>query len=87
MYEILVSHEADKQYKRQDKDTKRRLNKCIDELSKDPLSGSHIKKLHGDLKGKYRYRMGDIRIVYAVNVKSKTVEIVSIKSRGDVYKR
>lgn len=26
MYEVFVSHEAEKYYKRQDKDTKRRLN-------------------------------------------------------------
>jgi mRNA interferase RelE/StbE len=87
MYEILISHEAEKLYLKQDKDTKRRLNKCIDELSQEPLSGAHIKKLHGDLKGKYRYRLGDIRIVYSVNVKNKTVEIRTIKSRGEAYKK
>jgi len=32
MYEVLISHEAEKYYKKQDKDTKRRLNKCIDNL-------------------------------------------------------
>jgi hypothetical protein len=30
MFEIFIAHEAEKYYKRQDKDTKRRLNKCID---------------------------------------------------------
>jgi len=29
MYEVLVSHEAEKYYKKQDNDTKQRLNKCI----------------------------------------------------------
>jgi len=28
MFEVLVSHEADKYYKKQDRDTKRRINKC-----------------------------------------------------------
>ena len=42
MYEVLVSHEAEKYYKKQDKDTKRRINKCIDILSKEPLFGPHI---------------------------------------------
>ena len=87
MYEVLISHEAEKYYKRQDKDTKRRLNNCIDNLSREPLSGPHIKRLHGELEGKYRYEMGDFRIVYEVNVKDKTVEIKSIGGRGDVYKR
>jgi mRNA interferase RelE/StbE len=87
MYEVLVSREAEKYYKGQDKNTKRRLNKCIDNLSKEPLSGSHIKRLHGKLEGKYRYEMGGFRIVYEINIKNKIVEIKSIGGRGDVYKR
>lgn len=87
MFEIFVSSEAEKYYKRQDKDTKRRLNKCIENISKEPLSGSHIKKLHGELEGKYRYEMGGHRIVYEVNIKDRIVEIKSIRGRGDVYKR
>lgn len=86
MYEVLISHEAEKYYKKQDKDTKRRINRCIDSLGKEPLSGPNIKRLHGKLEGKCRYRIGDIRIIYEVNTKSKTVEIKSIGGRGDVYK-
>lgn len=51
MYEVLISHEAEKQ----DKDSKRRLNKCIDNLRREPLFGQHIKKLHGELEGKHRF--------------------------------
>ena len=86
MYEVLVSHEAEKSYKKQDKNTKRRLNTCIDSLSQEPLFGPHIKKLHGDLEGLYRYEIGGMRIVYKVDPKSKTVKIKAIRSRGDVYK-
>jgi len=87
MYDVLVSHEAEKYYKKQDKDTKRRINKCIDILIKEPLFGPHIKKLHGEFEGKHRYEAGGIRIVYKVNVSHKTVEVRAIRSRGDVYKK
>jgi len=87
VFEILVSHEAEKYYKKQDRDTKRRINKCIDNLSREPLLGDHIKKLHGELEGKYRYEVGGIRMVCEVSTKSKIVEIKAIRSRGDVYKR
>ena len=87
MFEVLVSHEADKYYKKQDRDTKRRINKCIDNLSREPLFGPHIKKLHGELEGKHRYEVSGIRMVYEVNTKNKTVEIKAIRRRGDVYKR
>ena len=87
MYEVLISHEAEKYYKKQAKDTKRRINKCIDILSKEPLFGPHIKKLHGELEGRHRYEVGGIRIIYEVNVSHKTVEVRAIRSRGDVYKK
>jgi len=87
MHEVLISHEAEKYYKKQDKDTKQRLNKYIDDLGSEPLSGPHIKRLHGQLEGKYRYEVGGLRIDYEVNTKNKTVEIKAIRSRGDVYKR
>ncbi|MBI5039531.1 MAG: type II toxin-antitoxin system RelE/ParE family toxin [Nitrospirae bacterium] len=73
-------------YNRQDKDTKQRLNKCVANLSKDPLFGPHIKRLHGELQGKYRYEMGGLRVVYEVNTKNKTIEIKSIGSRGEFTK-
>jgi mRNA-degrading endonuclease RelE of RelBE toxin-antitoxin system len=87
MYDVLVSHEADKYYKKRDGDTKRRINKCVDILSREPLFGPHIKKLHGQLEGKNQYEVGGIGIVYEINTKSKTVEIKAIRTRGDVYKR
>ena len=86
MYEVSISHEAEKYYKKMDRDTKRRINKCVDILSQDPLFGRHIRRLHGELEGKHRYVVGGLRIVYEVNTKNKTVEIKAIKSRGDVYK-
>jgi mRNA-degrading endonuclease RelE of RelBE toxin-antitoxin system len=87
MYDVLVSHEAEKFYKRQDNETKRRINKAVESLSIEPLTGPHIKKLWGELGGKHRYAIGGLRIVYAVDKKSRSVRISSIRGRGDVYKR
>ena len=87
MYEVFISHEAEKYYKKLIRDTKQRINKAISTLSKEPLSGFHIKKLWGELEGKHRYALGDIRIVYEVDIKNNIVKIKAIKSRGDVYKK
>lgn len=86
MYEVFISHEAEKYYKKQDKNTKRKINRCIKILSREPLSGPHIKRLHGELEGKHRYAVGGLRIVYEVDTKNKKVEIKAIGSRGDVYR-
>lgn len=86
MYKVLISHEAEKYYKRQDKNTKQRINRCIEILSREPLTGSHIKRLHGELEGKHRYATGGLRIIYEVDTMNKTVEVKAIGRRGDVYK-
>jgi mRNA interferase RelE/StbE len=86
VYEILISREAEKYYKRQDKNTKQRINKSVEVLRREPLSGAHIKRLHGELEGKYRYALGGLRIIYEVDTKNKTVLIKTIRGRGDVYK-
>ncbi|MBI4722552.1 MAG: type II toxin-antitoxin system RelE/ParE family toxin [Candidatus Stahlbacteria bacterium] len=87
MYEVFVSNEAEKYYKKLEKDTKRRINKCIDVISNEPFFGFHIKRLHGELEGKYRYESGGLRIIYEIDKKNKNVEIKAIRSRGDVYKK
>jgi len=73
MYEVVISHEAEKHYKRQDTKAKRKINRCIDTLEKDPLSGAHVKRLHGQLEGKYRLAMGGLRIIYDVETEKKIV--------------
>lgn len=87
MYEVYISHEAEKHYKKLDKRNKERINNSISSISKEPLSGVHIKKLWGELEGKYRYAIGSLRIVYEVDTKDKVVKIKAIRSRGDVYKK
>ena len=86
MYEVYISREAEKYYKKLDKRSKVRINNSISSISKGPLSGVHIKKLWGELEGKYRYAIGSLRIVYEVDTKNKVVKIKAIRSRGDVYK-
>ena len=86
MYEILSHKRAVKYYEGLDDKTARRINKAIDEIKKDPYRGSHIKKLKGKLKGKYRYDIDSLRIVYIVNEEKNTIFIEAIGPRGDVYK-
>ncbi len=87
MYEVLISREAERYYKKLDKNTKQRINRCVGSLAREPLSGRHIKKLWGKLQGKYRYAIGSLRIVYEVDTRNKIVKIKAIRCRGDVYKK
>ncbi len=87
MYDVFISNEAEKYYKKLDKYTKKRVNKCIDAIRDNPFSRLHIKRLHGKLEGKYRYATGNLRIVYDIDIENRTVKINAIRSRGDVYKK
>jgi mRNA interferase RelE/StbE len=44
-----------------------------------------IKALKGKYKGKWRYKVGDIRIIYTVNEEKRTIRVAEIDNRGDVY--
>jgi mRNA interferase RelE/StbE len=44
-----------------------------------------IRPLKGQYKGLWRYRVGDIRIIYTVDEEKRIIRIVAIDSRGDVY--
>ena len=87
MYEVYISREAEKYYKKLDKRSRERINNSISSISKEPLSRVHIKKLWGELEGMYRYAIGSLRIIYEVDTKNKVVKIKAIRSRGDVYKK
>ncbi len=48
--------------------------------------GVHIKKLQGELSKMYRYRVGDIRILYEIHEDIKIVRIKVIEGRGKAYR-
>lgn len=86
MYKIFLTKEAAKHYKKCDLTTKRRLDKCFEDLKKDPVNSSNVKRLHGELAGFFRYRTGDLRVVYKIEG-NRIIIIITIGSRGDVYKK
>jgi mRNA-degrading endonuclease RelE of RelBE toxin-antitoxin system len=49
------------------------------------ILGDTMKPLTGKLKGLWRYRIGDVRIVYYPNKETRNILMVTISSRGKVY--
>ncbi|MEW6608703.1 MAG: type II toxin-antitoxin system RelE/ParE family toxin [bacterium] len=86
MYKVFLHKKAIKYYESLDDKIAGRINKAIESISKNPLEGTHIKRLRGICEGKYRYAVGNLRIVYRVNVEDKIVLIEAIGPRGDIYK-
>ena len=86
MYNIELSRKAAKFYQKADTITIKRLNLAFSKLAEAPLQQYNVKRLSGELKGSYRLRLGDMRIIYSVDETEKIVYIEVIGFRGDVYK-
>lgn len=56
---------------------------AVDAICANPMVGE---KLHGVLEGYFKLRVGDYRIVYSFDSKSKTVYVAKIEHRQGVYK-
>jgi len=86
MYKALFYKQAARYYEKLDAKIKRRINRAMQEIINNPLEGPHIKKLKGRLEGKYRYHLGDLRIIYFVSGDENIIYVDAIGPRGDVYK-
>ncbi|MCL6612897.1 MAG: type II toxin-antitoxin system RelE/ParE family toxin [Peptococcaceae bacterium] len=83
-YNVIISNSAYKVIKRTDKTTRKRLINRIKELQKSPFSGD-VQPLKG-LPGEFRTRVGDWRILYAVDKESLTITVLKVSPRGNAYK-
>lgn len=86
MYNVKLSSFAKKFYLKADQTLSKKLSKCFLNLQENPYSSNNIKRLSGILRGSYRYRVGDYRVVYDVDESRKIVEVSTIKHRKEVYK-
>ena len=86
MYEIVLTKEAQKDYRKLAKSVARRVNQCLDGLRENPLRYPQAIPLKGKLAGSYRWRVGDWRVVYQVNTDEQVVTILQITHRSKVYK-
>jgi mRNA interferase RelE/StbE len=55
-------------------------------LRENPFFGGSIKKLKGDYKNVYRFRIGNYRLFYIIDEQEALVFIIDVESRQDAYK-
>jgi mRNA interferase RelE/StbE len=85
IFKIALSKEALKYYNKVSVNSAAKLDKSFTSLESDPIQGTNIKPLKG-MTGKYRYRAGNLRIIYEVDVVGKIVYILAVLPRGQAYK-
>ncbi|MES0336097.1 MAG: type II toxin-antitoxin system RelE/ParE family toxin [Candidatus Magnetobacterium sp. LHC-1] len=82
---MVLTKPAEKAYDKSTGNMQKRLDSCFEGLEKNPLYGNNIRSLTGKLKGLYRYRIGNWRVIYRIDNKHTIVEIIAILPRGDAY--
>ena len=86
-WSIRVSSIAEKYFKKLDKKLQRKIQEKLRALSRqqNPLENVQVRALTGELKGFYRLRIGDYRIIFALLEEEKVIAVVNILPRGDAY--
>ena len=68
MYKVVLLPKAEKTFARADASLAKKLSGCFESLEVEPLRHPNIKPLTGPLKGLFRFRAGDYRILYQIAV-------------------
>ena len=85
-FRVEFTRRASRDLKRTPPWLQRRVDELVSMLRKDPVPrvGLDVRELIG-MRGVYRVRIGDYRIVYLVNDSIGVVTILRVTSRGDAY--
>lgn len=83
-YQVIIHRKAEKILKRLDGDLRERVRTAIRELADEPRPMG-VKKLAG-YENLFRIRVGDWRIIYAVENDTLIVLVLEISTRGGAYR-
>ena len=84
-FEVILVSEALKFYRHCPAGLAERLNRCFEMLENNPFFGPHIKRLLDEEK-RYRYRMGDYRVIYTIDKEAKKVIVTLIAPRQSAHR-
>ncbi len=85
-YKILISRSAEKELFKLSDTGYKRIAKAIDDLAENPRPAG-VKKLKGGDEDFWRIRVGQYRIIYAVDDDICVVDIRKVGNRRDIYKK
>lgn len=84
-YQVSVTHEAEKLLDRLDSPTERRIRHRLVQLAEDPfdprLSAPLVER-----GGVRKSRVGGWRILFTVNREANVIYVLTVDTRGQVYK-
>jgi mRNA interferase RelE/StbE len=84
MYRLGIKNSARKELDTLPKNIFLKVDAAILSLKENPFPSPQSKKLKG--KDKFRLRIGDYRVVYAVDEAQKLITIYRVRHRKDIYR-
>lgn len=85
-YQVRIEPPADKKLAKLDRTMRERVLRRLRELAADPFDSRVGKPLKTALKLRSS-RLGDWRIIYAVDATDRAIHILSVNPRGEAYRK
>jgi len=83
-YRVEFTGSATKELANAHPEVRAAIARRIDALAREPRPRGAV-PLRGDLKGLWRLRVGDYRVMYAIDDVARVVTIAAVGPRGSVY--
>ena len=83
---VCLTAKANKVYSEADSVLRKKIAKCLNILQETPKNHPQIKALKGEFAGKYRFRVGDYRVIYIVDDSQSQVIVLLIEHRSQAYR-
>ncbi|MGH9604264.1 MAG: type II toxin-antitoxin system RelE family toxin [Terracidiphilus sp.] len=80
---VELSASAAKELKKLPRDRQAQIERAIDEMESDPMTGDVIPLKGPEWKDRFRKRVGSYRIVFVLDRKARTVAISAILIRSE----
>lgn len=86
-WKIEIKPTAEKQYLKLGKNIRKRIKEALAELEHEgnPLLHRNVRHLTGELRGDYRMRVGNWRILFTPDKNKKLIHVYAILPRGSAY--
>jgi len=87
MYQLVFLSSSKKEFQKLDKIAQKLIKEKLISLAKNPDNfKNNIKALQGTHKGKFRFRIGNYRVIIKKENKKLIITIISIGHRQNIYK-
>ncbi len=86
IYKVCLTAKANKVYSEADSVLRKKIAKCLNILQETPKNHPQIKALKGEFAGKYRFRVGNYRVIYIVDDSQSQVIVLLIEHRSQAYR-